>query len=229
MPTPSSVSPRPRMLVVGSGGHARVVIDILRLRGEYEVLGCLDRFRDLNAEIDGLRVLGNEDDLPALSQALDLAAVMVAVGDNHTRAGLVSRIQALCPTLRFATAVHPAASVAPTACLGEGSVVCAGAVVCAHAQVGAHAIVNTRASLDHDSELGPFSSLAPGVVVSGRCQIGAESAVGAGAVLIHQVTVGAHTVVGAGALVMRPIPDRVVAYGHPARVVRTREPNDRYL
>jgi acetyltransferase-like isoleucine patch superfamily enzyme len=95
--------------------------------------------------------------------------------------------------------------------------------------IGRFCILNTNSSLDHDSILEDFSSLAPGATTGGNCRIGQYSAVGIGAVVIHGIDVGEHTVIGAGSLVMRSMESFVVAYGSPARVIRHRKQEEKYL
>jgi acetyltransferase-like isoleucine patch superfamily enzyme len=89
--------------------------------------------------------------------------------------------------------------------------------------------LNTNSSLDHDSAMGDYASLAPGVATGGKARIGAFAAICIGAKVRHQVTVGEHTVVGAGAAVLQDLPGSVVAYGTPAKVIRQRQESDEYL
>jgi acetyltransferase-like isoleucine patch superfamily enzyme len=91
------------------------------------------------------------------------------------------------------------------------------------------ALLNTQSNLDHDSLLGAFASLAPGAITGGRARIGAGSFIGLGSRLIQEVQVGCNTVVGAGSLVLADLPEGVLAYGTPARVVRSRQPDEPYL
>jgi acetyltransferase-like isoleucine patch superfamily enzyme len=105
----------------------------------------------------------------------------------------------------------------------------AGAVLNPGVRVGEFCIVNTRASLDHDSTMGAFSSLAPGAITGGNVAVGSYSNVGMGATVLPGVSIGQHTLIGAGALVYRSVPDNSVAYGVPARLIRSRQPGDRYL
>ena len=104
-----------------------------------------------------------------------------------------------------------------------------GAIISANAEIGEFCIVNTKASLDHDGIMGAFSSLAPAVTVGGEVVINAFAAVLLGANIIHSISIGEHSVIGAGSLVLRDVPDRVVAYGLPARIIRTRQPGEPYL
>lgn len=217
------------IVIVGSSGHAKVLADIAGQQGRYGVVGFLDPFRAVGEQTLGRPVLGTEADLPALVERHAIRAVVVAIGDNASRAAVVARIHAACPALPFATLVHPRAAIAASATIGEGTVVMAGAVVGPDTRVGSHCILNTNCSLDHDSVLGDYASLAPRAVTGGGCRIGEGAAVGIGAVLVHGVQVGRHAVIGASALVLRDVEPLVVAHGVPARVVRARSPGDRYL
>jgi len=217
------------IVIVGASGHGKVLADIVEQAGQYRIAGFLDRNRPAGTEFFGLRVLGAEADLPRLAQELGLAGMVVAIGDNWTRARVAGELSRLVPGLAFAAAVHPAARLARGATVGPGAVVMAGAVLNSDCRVGAHCIVNTGASLDHDGVMEDFSSLAPGAAVGGNVRIGAYSAVSIGASVAHGRKIGEHTVVGAGAAVLADLPDRCVAYGVPARVVRARQPGESYL
>ncbi|WP_256079408.1 acetyltransferase [Massilia sp. YIM B04103] len=217
------------IFLIGSSGHARVIIDIVEKEGRYRIAGLIDGLRPAGETTLGYPVLGGPDELPQLLQQHLVHGVILAIGDNHARIRMAEKLADLCPGLVFPNAIHPAAVLGRDVAIGPGSVVMAGAVLNPCCRVGAHCIVNTKASLDHDAVLGDGASLAPGVTTGGACVIGAETAVGAGAVVLHRVEVGAYSVIGAGAVVTRAIPDLVVAYGCPARAVRTRARGDKYL
>lgn len=217
------------VIIIGSSGQAKVVIDVVRREGRRNIVGLLDRFRRVGDGTLGHAVLGGEEDLPGLIDKHAIAGAIVAIGDNFVRGQVVARLKAICPGITFFPAIHPDASVAAEVAIGEGSVVVAGAVVNPCASVGRFCILNTHSSLDHDSTMDDFASLAPAATTGGNCRIGAFAAIGIGATLVHGVQIGEHTVIGAGALVNKPIGDHAVAYGVPARVVRNRQPGDKYL
>ena len=217
------------IVIIGSSGHAKVVIDIVRKEGKYNVAGLLDRFRNVGEKTAGYPVLGKEEDLPELVKAHELKGAIVAIGDNFVRSTVVARINEICPDLPFVSAVHPDASVAMEVSIGQGTVVMAGVAINPCCSVGRFCILNTHSSLDHDSIMEDFSSLAPGAVTGGNCRIGQYSAVSIGAVLIHGIHVGEHTVIGAGSLVVKSIESFVVASGAPAKVIRSRKQGDKYL
>lgn len=201
--------------LIGAGGHAKVIADILIACGRPPV-AFLDDAPPHNY------VLG----IPVI-QGLVLAepgsAVIVAVGDNDTRMRLARRYTV------FDVAVHPSATVSRDAEIGPGSVVMAGAVINAGARVGAHCIINTNATVDHDCLISDFAHVAPGATLGGNVQVGIGSMVGLGASVSHGRIIGEYTIVGAGSTVVRDLPERVVAVGSPARILRARAPGDRYL
>jgi sugar O-acyltransferase (sialic acid O-acetyltransferase NeuD family) len=217
------------IVIVGSSGHAKVIIDIVQQAGKFRIVGLLDRFRDVGEKTLGYPVLGKEEDLPELIKAHALTGVIIAIGDNFVRAKVASRIKEISPDLSFPAAVHPTASIAMEVSIGEGTVVMAGVSINPCCSVGQFCILNTHASLDHDSMLEDFASLAPGATTGGTCRIGPYSAIGIGAVLLTAIHVGEHSVIGAGSLVTKSVEPFVVAYGTPARKIRSRQPGGRYL
>ena len=216
-----------RLLIVGASGHARVVADIARRMGSFEITGVCNRSG--TGEFEGIPVIARDVDVPALwrLKAFDLACI--AIGDNWDRAHAVEIITKEESEIAFATLIHPRAVVADPASVGEGTVVMAGAVVNPGAVIGRHAVLNTNCSVDHDCQIGDFASVSPGAALGGNVKLGYCSFVGIGAAVHQGISMGDHTVVGAGAVVIRDLGDRLVSVGVPAREIRSREPNERYL
>ncbi len=228
-PSADSNQPGGPIVLLGASGHAKVVADAVRQEGRWQIAGFLDQSFRAGQRHFGAPVLGSEQDLPRLAEELNLVGVFVAIGDNHTRSQAVRRIHSACPQLPFVSIVHPAATIAEGVLISEGSILLAGVTVNADAHIGAHCILNTCSSLDHDGVLADFASLAPGVTTGGNVHIGECTAISLGASVIHGIKIGEHVVVGAGATVLENLPDHVVAYGTPARAVRTRQTAERYL
>lgn len=217
------------ILIIGSGGHAKVIIDIVEKEGSYNIVGLLNKQANGNEKILGYDLLGKEEDLPKFAKIHDIQGIIIAVGDNYTRAKVVSRTKEKCPELSFFSAIHPQASIAPDVSIGQGTVIMAGVSVNVTSSIGEFCILNTNSSLDHDSQMGNFSSLAPGVTVGGECQINEFSAINIGATLIPRITIGKHSVVGAGALVNKAVGSFEVVYGRPAKKIRDRKEGEKYL
>jgi sugar O-acyltransferase (sialic acid O-acetyltransferase NeuD family) len=208
-----------RVLIVGAGGHAQVVADLLlrsvEAGGPARPVGYLDDNAELHGRaIIGLPVLGGLDRCAAIPHD----ALILAIGRNSLRRRLFEEL--LVRGERFATAVHPRAIVAPDAIIGQGAMICAGAVVGTGAEIGDNVIINTAATVDHHNRIGAHSHIAPGVHLGGDVSVGEGCLVGIGAIVMPQRTVGSWSVVGAGALVHRDLPADVTAIGSPARVVR---------
>lgn len=209
------------VIVVCAGGHGAVVADILQCAraagSEVVPVGFVDDTPALQGgEVLGLPVLGP---LASLSRHRH-DGVVVAIGDNRLRRALTDRL--LTAGEQLVRAIHPDAYVAASATIGEGAMVSAGAVVLPRALVQRGVIINTRASVDHDSVVGEFAHVAPAATVGGSVRIGPEVLVALGAAVVSGRSVGARTIIGAGAVVVRDIPEDVVAWGVPARVVTRR-------
>ena len=218
-----------KLAILGTGGYGLVVADAVLAMGGYELIGFVSGSDD-RAVLGIAPFLGDDSDFVELVTTRRVASVVVAVGDNAVRKTVVERLRDSLPEwVGFPPIVHPMASIGIKASIGDGSVVLAGAVVGPGASVGECCIVNTRASLDHHGVLRDYASLAPGVTAGGDVSIGEGSAVSIGATVLHGRSIGSWSVVGAGATVIEDVPDGVVAYGTPARVVRKREPGDKYL
>lgn len=215
----STESRLPRCVIIGCGGHGRVVLDILRQARSCEVVGFVDSNRDYRGRrVDGLQVLGHPDDLPELKSRLDVAGGIVAVGDNGVRrefAQLLSEVG-----LELFSAIHPSANIAATASMGRNVVVAAGALVCAHCQIGDSVILNTGCIVDHESLIGTATHICPGARIAGRVVIEAGAFVGIGATVIQCVRVGYEAVVGAGAVVIDEVSPMSTVVGVPAREIK---------
>lgn len=212
------------LVIVGAGGHAREIHDIVlaidAVAPAWEVRGFAVEAAYLpSPAVHGLPVF----DLDDLAAAHAGAHVVVAIGEPAVRARIVARIDAMGPR-NYATLVHPRASVGPRAVLGEGCVVFPGAVLTSDLVLGRHVHVNTAASVSHDCRLADFATLAPRVCCCGGVVIGRCADIGAGAVLIPRVSVGDDAIVGAGATVIRDVPPATTAVGVPARPLEKNKP-----
>lgn len=177
----------------------------------------------------GFPILGKIKELPDISRKHQITGIIIAIGDNFIRSRITTDIKNICPDIRFIKAIHPSALIASNVEIGDGTTVAAGSIIGPCCKIGSHCIINTSSSLDHDSTMGDFSSIAPKVATGGNCNIGAHSAIGIGATLIHKINIGNNSVIGAASLVMRDIGPFSVAYGVPAKTIRSRKEEDKYL
>lgn len=215
--------------MIGSSGHASVLVDAIELAGVYRIAGYLDDTVAVGTTRGNYSVLGGLDRAASVCAELRVENVVIAIGDNWQRRKVYSDLAQKVRQAKFPVVKHPSAIVAASATLGKGATVLAGSHVGPGSRVGEFAIVNTASSMDHDCTLHDFASIAPGAFMGGLVEIGECSAVGVGASISDRISIGRHTVVGTGAVVVTNIPDLVIAYGNPARVKRKRMEGEKYV
>ena len=218
-----------RILIVGSAGHAKVIIDIVEQERQHQIVGLIDRFRAVGESTLGYSIMGKEEDIPTLMTQHEIQGGLVAVGDNFARKRVAERVQSLAPDFRFVTATHPSAVIGRDTEIGMGTVIMAGALVNPSCRIGAFCVLNTGALLEHDSRMADFASLAPGAVTGGHVELGLCAAVNIGATVADRVHIGEHAVVGAGAAALTDIAPFTLAYGVPAKPIRPRAAGERYF
>jgi sugar O-acyltransferase (sialic acid O-acetyltransferase NeuD family) len=211
------------VVIIGAGGHGKVVLDVLLAGGKYRAAGFVDNNPSLlDSYVCGLPVLGPINALPRLRRQRIRHAI-IAIGDNRQR--LAQRPFVDAEDFTLVTAVHPAAYVSPRATLGRGVVIAPGARVVVDANVRDLAVVNTSAVVEHECDVGEGAHVCPGAILAGRVRVGRGAFIGVGAQVIQCRTVGDFATVGAGAAVIDDVPDDATVVGVPARPVNalTRE------
>lgn len=204
------------VLIVGAGGHARVIADIFQQREE-SILGFLDDDATLCQKIIlGYPVIGDTSEHMKYPDS----RLIVGIGTNHVRRKLALRIDQQRESAHWVSAVHPQAILAPSVSIGLGTVIAAGAVVNPDVTIGDHAIINTAASIDHDCIIGKFVHIAPGARLAGGVHVGDGAMIGIGAVVIPSCTIGAGAVIGAGTVVLHDVPANTTVVGVPGRILK---------
>ncbi|WP_429168218.1 acetyltransferase [Aeromonas rivipollensis] len=199
------------VIVLGAGGHASVLVDILRSQGRSPmalVAPAMGVVRAALAEIplwhDEERILAHTPD------EVELVNGIGSLPGTSLRADLFARYRAL--GYHFARVVSTNAVVSDYAVLEEGVQIMAGAIIQAGTRIGPNSIINTGAIVDHDCHLGGDNHVAPGAVLSGGVVTGERVHLGTGAAVIQGISIGAHAVVGAGATLTRPLGEKQIAY-----------------
>ena len=206
------------VIILGAGGHGRVVLDILLQAGKHKPIGFLDNNEALSGRrIDGLPVLGGMERLQDIHER-GITGAIVAIGNNGVRRAFGDVIER--EGLQLINAVHPSAQLARSVSLGKGVVVAAGALVCTHCQIGDYAILNTGCIVDHESMIGTSAHVCPGVRLAGHVTVESGAFVGIGATVVQNVRIGFEAIVGAGAVVTQDVDSMTTVVGVPARVVK---------
>ena len=201
------------IVLLGAGGHAKVVADICIAAG-HKIAGFLDDEKPIESQWTGGPILGRLD-------LLDDAAFIAnhwfipTVGDNKTRRCLAQQL--MTTGAKMLTVVHPSAVVASSSSIGNGTVIMPGAVVNAAARIGDFCIINTGSTIDHDCVLEEGCQICPGANLAGHVYCGQDVFVGTGAVIIPNIKIGDRAVVGAGSVVIRDVESDMMVVGNPAK------------
>ena len=211
------------LIIIGAGGHSVSVANVALASG-FHVVAFIDPSRS-DEYVLGIPVMAD----PRGVDNWDECSISIAVGDNSAREKIYTRLTVEYGVLSFPALIHPAASIALEAKIGMGSVVMPNASIGTSTTIGDFCIVNTNSSIDHNGKMGNFSSLAPGAVTGGHVNIGRRAAISIGAVIQQRVHVGDDAILGANSFLNQNLVNNTVAYGNPARPVRTRLSNEPYL
>lgn len=195
------------MYLYGASGHAKVIIDILKAKGE-NIDGLIDDNLDLTELLS----------YPVFHRKENISPLIISIGDNGIRKKIVGQLNA-----KYGVAIHPSAIISPYASIDKGTVVMQGAIIQSCAQIGKHCIVNTGASIDHECLIEDFVHISPHSTLCGNVHVGEGSWIGAGSTVIPGVKIGRWAVIGAGAVVIKDVPDRAVVAGVPAKILRIKD------
>ncbi len=193
------------MYLYGSSGHAKVIKDILDANNVQ-----IDALVDDNPNLHELQ------GMPVVHDAGGLSPFIISIGNNKIRKMIAERLS----HAKFVSAIHPSAKISPTAKIDVGTVVMQGAIIQADAKIGMHCIVNTGATIDHECMIEDYVHISPNVSLCGNVRVGEGTQIGVGSSVIPGVKIGKWSMIGAGSVVVNDIPDGVVAYGNPCRVIK---------
>jgi len=191
------------MYLFGAGGHASVLIDILKSQGK-EISGLIDDNK-LKTRFQGYHVIHEYKE--------NLTPLVLSVGNNQIRQEIAERLQ----NVDFENIIDTTAIISKTSKIGEGTVVLQGCIIQTGSEIGKHCIINTGASIDHDSKIGDFVHIAPRATLCGNVKVGEGTWIGAGVTVIPGVKIGKWSIIGAGSVIIEDVPDNVMVAGVPGR------------
>lgn len=214
-----------RFLIWGAKGHAKVLNEIIRLNNG-EVIALVDQDAGLESPISNLNVLNGFSDYTQWLNEMKIKSANVktcavaAIGGDRGRDRM--RYFEMFKSDGFLTPniIHPTSHINESSLLGENNQLCAFSFLGPDSSIGNACIINTKATLDHDSVLGNGVHLAPGVTVCGGVKVGDFSFIATGAIIMPNINIGRNSIVGSGSLVTKDVPDNVLVYGNPAKIIR---------
>jgi len=209
-----------KLLLIGAGAQAKYVLEIIRHRPQFQVVGVIDLIESASLEkrrLDYAPVLGHVGEAEALITAVGADAVIVCCADTELKRLLTQQMRYL--GLEVANAIHPQATIAATARIGDGVIVNAGSVIQPFASIGDGVMIHANVTVEHDCRIADYVNLAPGATLAGWVQVGAGATIFTNATIIPGVKIGEGAIVGAGSVVLSDVSANSTVVGNPAREV----------
>jgi sugar O-acyltransferase (sialic acid O-acetyltransferase NeuD family) len=199
---------KPKLILIGAGGHARSCIDVIEQQGNFEIAGLvgLPEQGDGKGLAYGYNIIGGDSDLYKLSKIYKYALIAVGqIQNSENRIRLY--LEATQLGFQFPTIVSRTAYVSQYATIGSGTVVMHGSIVNAGAKVGDNCIVNCRTLIEHDAQVADHCHISTGAILNGNVTVGSGSFIGSGSVIKQGVSIGKNCLVGMGLGVRHDLAD----------------------
>ncbi|HPZ07438.1 MAG TPA: acetyltransferase [Candidatus Eremiobacteraeota bacterium] len=212
-----------KIILIGGGGHCKVVINTIRLVNQYEITGIIEVKEKIGNTIAGIPVIGSDSDLiKYINKGIKLCFITVgSTGSPSLRIKLYNNAKKT--GMIFPNIIHPRSIISDSVDMGEGNFIGPGVIINPDAKVGNGCIINTGAIIEHDCKINDFVHIAPGVTLSGGVEIGKNSHIGTGTSIIQYLKIGENTIIGAGSTVVKNIGDNMIAYGNPCKKIREKD------
>lgn len=209
---------RERVVVWGSGGHGKVLVDALLASDRWNVIGILDDdHAKVGQEVLGVPIMSSAGGLKVLLRKMDVKGIAIGIGDNYIRERKFQEVRAC--GLKLVNVIHPTAHLSRFVELGKGVAILAGATINPGTVIEDNVCVNTAASIDHDNHLCNGSHVFPNATLAGNVRLEDFAYVGSGAVVKPGVVIHKYSYVGAGAVVLKDVPEGAIVAGVPAREI----------
>ena len=211
------------IILIGGGGHCKSVIDSIKSKGEFNIVGILDKREKIGASISNIKIIG--DDFLAkeiICEACKYAFITLgSIGDTVKRENLYKYIKSI--GFIFPSIIDSTAIVSDDSIISDGVFIGKGSIVNSGVRIGRNVIVNTGSILEHDVEISDFVHVATGSIICGDSKVLRGSHIGTGAVIIQGIMIGERTIIGAGSVVTKDVGSYKKAYGNPCREVGINE------
>lgn len=205
-----------RIALIGQGGHAKVIKDMIYANKHFKIIAFFDdkyQSLDKHEEI----YYGPISSIPILMKEVEFKLI-IAIGNNVVRKKIVEQLHFNDDC--YESVIHHTAVISESATIGRGTVIMPNVIINADTIIGRHAIVNTASVVEHDNCIGDFVHIGPNATLTGTVTIDDGTQIGAGATIIPNLVIGNWSMIGAGATVIHNIPSRCTAVGLPAKIIK---------
>jgi len=200
-----------KLLIIGAGGHGRVIADCAEASCQYSEIAFLDDSYPENESNLAWPIIDRSSSWKCYKDDYYFA---LAIGNNKTRLALYNALSN--SSAKLPNIIHPKAVVSKHATLGAGNAIFANAVINAGVEISNACIINTSASVDHDCKLSNAVHISPGAHLSGTVTVGECSWFGVGSCSIQSINIADNSLIGAGAAVTKSTEPNGLYVGVPA-------------
>ena len=220
------------ILIFGSESHSRIILsEIIQIKG-YRVIGFIDENLKKETIIETYKnkkykVVSN---IKGINKLLNKNTFgIIGIGSNFLRKKVAEKVNKIYKNFNWTTIISKNSTINRNVRIGKGSLIVSGSVINTGTKIGEHCLINTSSSIDHDNIFENYSSTGPNVTTGGNVELGQCSHLGIGSTVKHKISIGDNTIIGAQSMVLKNCNKNSVYYGIPAKKIRDREDNSKYL
>lgn len=205
------------LVIVGAGGHARIVLNIFLKNNEYNIIEIIDTYKKYeNEKINGIEIK-KVDTIKKYLETKKEKYIFLAIGDNIKRKTIYQDLKSY--NFKFANCIHSSALIETNVNIGENTFIGAGSILGADVEIKDNVIINNGVIICHETVVGKHSHIAPGTNIAGRVSIGEKTFVGIGSDIVDKLKIGNNVTIGAGSVVLNDIDNNKKVAGVPARII----------
>ena len=217
------------VLLIGGGNQVQYTIDIIEKENKYKIVGIVDSIKEIGTQLYGYTIIGRQEQLNELVDTYKIDGGIISIGDNWSRYNVHNELKKIKPDFEYFNAIHPSVCIGNNVSIGSGVVAMAGCIFNPSSAIGDFCFFATGAQIEHDCIIGDYASVSAGSVMGGHVKLGKLSAITLGVTVVDRISIGENTVVGAGSIVLKSLPNDVLVYGNPAKIIRQRDKGEKFL